>query len=313
MPRNLRLAWRVTHLMAMSNERNLCHDNTCSRTARTRPAPRFAEQKRAARSSIRTAARFRRPALSSDGFRAFASISAIPAPIRSAISPASSGWRGSMRVARLLDVAFILPGTNIRYGIDGIIRLVPVVGDLIASAFSLWLVREARALGAPWHVTARMLANVALEGAVGMVPVAGDAFDVHVPRQYAQHAAAAALDGQAAALIALPDREGRSIACGYADTGLRRVGVRVCRRQPAPARGGGAPAETLRFHRGYGCRSGRSGLRRPADRRHSANPPAIPRSRSEPLRPRCQIADTQNPPASSCGSRRETIRRRCCS
>jgi hypothetical protein len=81
-------------------------------------------------------------------------------------------------VARLLDIAFVLPGTNIRYGIDGIIRLIPVVGDLVASAFSLWLVREARALGAPWHVTARMLANVALEGVVGMVPIAGDAFDV---------------------------------------------------------------------------------------------------------------------------------------
>jgi Domain of unknown function (DUF4112) len=81
-------------------------------------------------------------------------------------------------LARLLDVAFVLPGTNIRYGIDGIIRLVPVVGDLVASAFSLWLVREARALGAPWHLTARMLGNVALEGAVGLVPVAGDAFDV---------------------------------------------------------------------------------------------------------------------------------------
>jgi hypothetical protein len=81
-------------------------------------------------------------------------------------------------VAKLLDVAFALPGTNIRYGIDGVIRLIPVVGDLIASAFSLWLVREARALGAPWHVTARMLANVALEGTVGMVPIAGDAFDV---------------------------------------------------------------------------------------------------------------------------------------
>jgi hypothetical protein len=81
-------------------------------------------------------------------------------------------------LARLLDVAFILPGTNVRYGIDGIVRLIPVVGDLIASAFSLWLVREARTLGAPWHVTARMLANVALEGTVGMVPIAGDAFDV---------------------------------------------------------------------------------------------------------------------------------------
>jgi uncharacterized protein DUF4112 len=40
------------------------------------------------------------------------------------------------------------------------------------------LVREARALGAPWHITARMLANVALDGAVGLVPLAGDAFDV---------------------------------------------------------------------------------------------------------------------------------------
>jgi len=80
--------------------------------------------------------------------------------------------------ARLLDVAFILPGTNISYGIDGIIGLIPVVGDIIATALSLWLVREARALGAPWHVTARMLGNVAIQGVVGAVPVAGDAFDV---------------------------------------------------------------------------------------------------------------------------------------
>jgi hypothetical protein len=81
-------------------------------------------------------------------------------------------------VARLLDIAFILPGTNIRYGIDGIIGLIPVVGDIIATALSLWLVREARTLGAPWYVTARMLGNVAIQGVVGAVPVAGDAFDV---------------------------------------------------------------------------------------------------------------------------------------
>jgi hypothetical protein len=81
-------------------------------------------------------------------------------------------------LAKLLDVAFILPGTNIRYGIDGLIGLIPVVGDLITTAISLWLVREARALGAPWHITARMLANVAVDGVVGMVPLAGDAFDV---------------------------------------------------------------------------------------------------------------------------------------
>jgi hypothetical protein len=81
-------------------------------------------------------------------------------------------------LAKLLDVAFILPGTNIRYGIDGLIGLIPVVGDIITTAISLWLVREARALGAPWHVTSRMLGNVALDGVIGMVPLAGDAFDV---------------------------------------------------------------------------------------------------------------------------------------
>jgi hypothetical protein len=81
-------------------------------------------------------------------------------------------------VAKLLDIAFLLPGTKVRYGVDGIIRLIPIVGDLLATAFSLWLVREARALGAPWHVTARMLGNVAVDGVVGMVPLAGDAFDV---------------------------------------------------------------------------------------------------------------------------------------
>ena len=81
-------------------------------------------------------------------------------------------------LAKLLDVAFIVPGTKIRYGIDGLIGLIPVVGDIITTAISLWLVREARALGAPWHITARMLGNVAVDGVVGLVPVAGDAFDV---------------------------------------------------------------------------------------------------------------------------------------
>lgn len=81
-------------------------------------------------------------------------------------------------IAKLLDVAFILPGTNIRYGIDGLIGLIPVVGDIITTAISLWLVREARALGAPWYITARMLGNVAVDGVVGIVPFVGDAFDV---------------------------------------------------------------------------------------------------------------------------------------
>ena len=81
-------------------------------------------------------------------------------------------------LATLLDVAFIVPGTNVRYGIDGLIGLIPVVGDIITTAIALWVVREARALGAPRYLVARMLANVALDGAVGVVPLIGDAFDV---------------------------------------------------------------------------------------------------------------------------------------
>src|ERR1700737_4979279 len=74
--------------------------------------------------------------------------------------------------AKLLDIAFIVAGTKIRYGIDGIIRVIPVVGDIIATALSLWLVRDARALGAPWPVTARMLGNVAGQGGGGAGPAA---------------------------------------------------------------------------------------------------------------------------------------------
>ena len=81
-------------------------------------------------------------------------------------------------LSKLLDVAFVLPGTNIRYGIDGLVGLIPVFGDLLTTAISLWIVREARSLGAPKHVVARMLGNVALDGVVGLVPFVGDAFDV---------------------------------------------------------------------------------------------------------------------------------------
>lgn len=81
-------------------------------------------------------------------------------------------------LSRLLDTAFAVPGTNIRFGFDGLIGLVPGIGDTVTTALSLWLVYEAHQLGAPKHVLARMLGNVALDGVVGSVPLAGDMFDV---------------------------------------------------------------------------------------------------------------------------------------
>jgi hypothetical protein len=81
-------------------------------------------------------------------------------------------------LATLLDTAFVVPGTNIRFGLDALIGLVPGIGDAITTLMSLYIVREARALGAPRWLIARMLANVALDGVVGVVPLVGDLFDV---------------------------------------------------------------------------------------------------------------------------------------
>ena len=81
-------------------------------------------------------------------------------------------------LANLLDTAFILPGTKLRFGFDAMIGLVPGIGDAITTLMSLYIVHEARELGVPRHVIGRMLANVALDGIVGAVPLLGDAFDV---------------------------------------------------------------------------------------------------------------------------------------
>ena len=81
-------------------------------------------------------------------------------------------------LATLLDTALVIPGTGVRFGLDALIGLFPVVGDTITTALSLFIVHEAYQLGVPGHVVARMLANVALDGVLGAVPLVGDAFDV---------------------------------------------------------------------------------------------------------------------------------------
>lgn len=82
------------------------------------------------------------------------------------------------KLAELMDGQFRIPGTDVEFGFDAIIGLVPVVGDLVCGAFSLWLIREAQQLGVPKWLVAQMLWNVAVEVSVGAVPLIGDAFDV---------------------------------------------------------------------------------------------------------------------------------------
>lgn len=80
-------------------------------------------------------------------------------------------------LARLLDNAFAVPGTNWRFGWDSLIGLVPGAGDVATALLASYIVAEAAKLGVPRRTLWRMLANVAIDMAGGAVPFAGDVFD----------------------------------------------------------------------------------------------------------------------------------------
>src|SRR5215204_5778739 len=79
-------------------------------------------------------------------------------------------------MAWLLDNSIPLPG-GFRVGFDAIIGLVPGVGDAIGALISVFILNEARSLGAPRSVLVRMSGNVLLETIIGSIPLAGDLFD----------------------------------------------------------------------------------------------------------------------------------------
>jgi hypothetical protein len=82
------------------------------------------------------------------------------------------------RLSRLLDIAFAIPGTRIRFGVEALLRMIPGIGDVAASALSCWVLYAAWRLGVPQPLLMRMIANVLVEGIAGTMPVAGDLFDV---------------------------------------------------------------------------------------------------------------------------------------
>jgi hypothetical protein len=75
------------------------------------------------------------------------------------------------------DNAFQIPGLGWRFGIDPIIGLVPVVGDLASAAISLYILAVAAQLGVPRVTLARMMVNVGIDYVVGAVPIVGNVFD----------------------------------------------------------------------------------------------------------------------------------------
>lgn len=81
-------------------------------------------------------------------------------------------------LARIMDSMIEIPGTNVRVGFDALIGVVPVVGDILSQLISSYIIWEARRLGASRFTIARMIGNTAIDTVIGMVPFAGDAFDV---------------------------------------------------------------------------------------------------------------------------------------
>ncbi len=81
-------------------------------------------------------------------------------------------------IEQLLERSFVIPGINQPVGLDAIAGLVPVLGDFVTAAMGAYIVWEANNLGLPKWKLWRMAGNVAVDTALGAIPVAGDLFDL---------------------------------------------------------------------------------------------------------------------------------------
>jgi hypothetical protein len=81
-------------------------------------------------------------------------------------------------LAHLLDDCFRIPGTEIRFGLDGIVGLIPAIGDVLAGLASCILIFAAWVRGVPYVTLTRMAVNLALDVVIGAIPFLGDAFDI---------------------------------------------------------------------------------------------------------------------------------------
>jgi hypothetical protein len=85
--------------------------------------------------------------------------------------------RRLQRIAKLMDSQIRVPVIGLRIGADAIIGLMPGVGDVITGAIGAYLIYEAQRLGIPRSAVVRMVANIAVDTAIGAIPVAGDIWD----------------------------------------------------------------------------------------------------------------------------------------
>lgn len=102
--------------------------------------------------------------------------------MRSVRDPAERKRRARERlhtISRLMDAAIEVPLLRTRVGLDALLGVVPVAGDLLSAAIGLYLVAEARELGASRWLQTRMIGNLLADAVLGAVPVAGDIADVY--------------------------------------------------------------------------------------------------------------------------------------
>ena len=78
---------------------------------------------------------------------------------------------------KLLERSFVIPGVNMPVGLDALVGLVPVLGEIVTTAMGAYIIWEARNLGLPKWKLARMGANVLFDTLIGVIPVVGDAAD----------------------------------------------------------------------------------------------------------------------------------------
>ena len=83
------------------------------------------------------------------------------------------------KYSRMTDSQFSIPFTGIRFGVDPILGLIPVIGDFIGLLLSLPVLIEANRIGAPTELKRKMIRNMIIEAVMGIVPVLGDIFDVY--------------------------------------------------------------------------------------------------------------------------------------
>jgi hypothetical protein len=80
-------------------------------------------------------------------------------------------------LASLMDDRFSIPGTNIRFGLDSVVGLIPGIGDAVGGVVSSYIIWRAQRMGASNLTLIRMTGNMLFDSAIGLIPVLGDLFD----------------------------------------------------------------------------------------------------------------------------------------